>query len=44
MVKKMSHKLEKIGGILGDKNDMDVSDHYMGINVGEAPPKSYLGS
>lgn len=41
---KVGKKLGKIGGLLDNKADLENSEHFMGINIGEAPPKSYIGA
>lgn len=41
VLNKFTKKLDKIGGV--DKNINQSSDHSIAINIGEAPPKSYLG-
>lgn len=41
---KAIHKLGKIGGIIGNKSDLETSEHFIGLNIGDSPPKSFLGA
>lgn len=39
---KLLKKIEKIGGLFENKFETETSSHYIGLNIGEAPPLSYL--
>jgi len=44
LLNKANKKIGKIGGIMPNKADLETSEHFMSINIGESPPKSYLGA